>query len=36
MKSKVYIIISFICASLCWLSCNDDENIQAPLLKYCL
>lgn len=26
MKSKVYIIISFICASLCWLSCNDDEK----------
>lgn len=26
MRSKIYIIISFICASLCWLSCNDDDK----------
>ena len=36
MKSKVYIIISFICASLCWLSCNDDEKhtVSAPEILF--
>lgn len=30
MKSKLYIIISFICVSLCWLSCNDDDKHTGP------
>lgn len=30
MRSKLYIIVSILCSSLCWLSCNDDDKQSGP------
>ena len=30
MKSKIHILISLVCVSLCWLSCTDDDKLTGP------